>query len=579
MYNASAEFQTMALNETRELVIKATLQTTTDTYQLTAEDFEQGKFSVKDSCMSKGFELGTATARSCSLELNNRDGKWDNVTLDGATLTPYCGYILSTGTEFVPMGVFIIDEPGRPYSSLQLKATDRMILLDEPLQDVDIGWPATHRTLISAIAQHCNVPLAGSVLDLLSMEYIIPEPADLDKLTCRDAVGELALMACGFARFSRTGYLEIIQIKKPSYNAYKEAHVMPVGSRKNFKQLTDPIEITGVKYENTIWGSNEYAIEIKPLSLIDENNLENIVGYVANLVVGFQYVAYTADYYGNPALDSGDIVLHQTKDGREILSLITQHNYVHGGTCKMVAEGTSSAAVNYKSANERRMTLIASQATEPLQHNLNSYQQSTAILNDLVGRMLGVYRTEETLEDGSVKYWFHDQQSLEESQIIWGFNGVALTYSSDGGNTWSGIDAESDTVIAKVVSALQIRASQLIIDQGSDLANQLDEKANKTVIDELGITITENTTIDGEPLTYHMEQVLDGLASMESQITALEYGGGNMVRNPQLGDGSNPASDWWSYGNTYQEVEAKKITWGAVKAANKTWQDAKDGGI
>ena len=576
MYNASAEFQTMALNETRELVIKATLQTTTDTYQLTAEDFEQGKFSVKDSCMSKGFELGTATARSCSLELNNRDGKWDNVTLDGATLTPYCGYILSTGTEFVPMGVFIIDEPGRPYSSLQLKATDRMILLDEPLQDVDIGWPATHRTLISAIAQHCNVPLAGSVLDLLSMEYIIPEPADLDKLTCRDAVGELALMACGFARFSRTGYLEIIQIKKP---AHEEAHVMPVGSRKNFKQTSDPISITGMIYENLYWGEKDYPLEIKKLSLIDENNIDEILSNVFVVIDNYTYTAFTADYYGNPAIDSGDTVLHQTKDGKTILSIITKHNYVHGGTCKMVAEGTSSAAVNYKSANERRMTLIASQATEPLQHNLNSYQQSTAILNDLVGRMLGVYRTEETLEDGSVKYWFHDQQSLEESQIIWGFNGVALTYSSDGGNTWSGIDAESDTVIAKVVSALQIRASQLIIDQGSDLANQLDEKANKTVIDELGITITENTTIDGEPLTYHMEQVLDGLASMESQITALEYGGGNMVRNPQLGDGLNPASDWWADGNTYQEVEAKKITWGAVKAANKTWQDAKDGGI
>ena len=576
MYNASAEFQTMALNETRELVIKATLQTTTDTYQLTAEDFEQGKFSVKDSCMSKGFELGTATARSCSLELNNRDGKWDNVTLDGATLTPYCGYILSTGTEFVPMGVFIIDEPGRPYSSLQIKATDRMILLDEPLQDVDVGYPATHRSLISAISQHCNVPLAGSVLELPSMEYIIPKPEDLDKLTCRDAVGELALMAGGVARMSRTGYLEFIKVEKPTHEG---AHIMPVGSRMNFKQTSDPITITGMIYENLYWGEKDYPLEIKKLSLIDENNIDEILSNVFVVIDNYTYTAFTADYYGNPAIDSGDTVLHQTKDGKMILSIITKHDYVHGGTCKMTAEGSSKSAVNYKSANERRMTLIASQATEPLQHNLNSYQQSTAILNDLVGRMLGVYRTEETLEDGSVKYWFHDQQSLEESQIIWGFNGVALTYSSDGGNTWSGIDAESDTVIAKVVSALQIRASQLIIDQGSDLANQLDEKANKTAIDELGITITENTTIDGEPLTYHMEQVLDGLASMESQITALEYGGGNMVRNPQLGDGLNPASDWWADGNTYQEVEAKKITWGAVKAANKTWQNAKDGEI
>lgn len=46
-----------------------------------------------------------------------------------------------------------------------------------------------------------------------------------------------------------------------------------------------------------------------------------------------------------------------------------------------------------------RMALIASRATEPLQHNLNSCQQAKVVLNDLIGRMLGVYRTEEVLED------------------------------------------------------------------------------------------------------------------------------------------------------------------------------------
>ena len=116
-------------------------------------------------------------------------------------------------------------------------------------------------------------------------------------------------------------------------------------------------------------------------------------------------------------------------------------------------------------------------------------------------------------------------------------------------------------------------------DQGSDLANQLDEKANKTVIDEMGITITENTTIDGEPLTYHMEQVLDGLASMESQISALEQGGGNMVRNPTLGTGIDPDSHWWSDGNTWGEVKARKITWGTAKLAGNTWGDAKAGNL
>ena len=49
MYNASAEFMAMALNNTRELAVKATLQTANSTYNLEAKDFEQGKITIKDS--------------------------------------------------------------------------------------------------------------------------------------------------------------------------------------------------------------------------------------------------------------------------------------------------------------------------------------------------------------------------------------------------------------------------------------------------------------------------------------------------------------------------------------------------
>lgn len=460
MYNVSDEFKAIALNNTRELAIKGTLQTDTTTYELTAEDFEQGRVTFRESCMSKGFELGTATAKECTIELNNRDGSWDDVVLDGATLTIYCGYKLSSSTEYVPMGVFIVDQPGRPYSSLQIKATDRMILFDEPLTDVVIGYPTTQKALIQAICQHCNVPISGEILTLPSTNNIVPEPEDLDKLTCRDAIGEIALMAGGFARCNRNGYLEIVQIA-PLNDL--NAHTMPIGSRKNFKQLSDPITITGMKYDDLSWGDDTYPLEIKKLSLIDPDNINTILSNVFNQINGFTYTAYTADYFGNPAIDAGDTILHKTKDGKMILTFITKHDYKHGGNCKMQAEGTSKSAVNYKSANERRMTRIAAQAALPLEHNLNSYQQSTAVLNDLIGKMLGVYRTEEEFEDGSKKYWFHDKPTMAESQIIWGFNGVALVYSSDGGQSWSGIDAASDTVVAKIVSALQIRAEQIIL--------------------------------------------------------------------------------------------------------------------
>lgn len=100
---------------------------------------------------------------------------------------------------------------------------------------------------------------------------------------------------------------------------------------------------------------------------------------------------------------------------------------------------------------------------------------------------------------------------------------------------------------------------------------------NETNITSMGITITTNTVVDGLPVSHHVSGVLDDMQAMTNRMDAFEQGGGNMVRNPSLGQPDDPDSYWWSDGNTWIELKARGVTWNAVKMAGKTWNNAKEG--
>lgn len=445
MINTSAAFKAAIQANARQLALKATLKVGAQTYELTGSDFEGGSLSATTACMSKGFELGTAIAADLSFALNNRSGAWNDVPLDGATIWPYAGLKLAGGTtEYVPLGTFIIDQPGRPYASLQVKAADRMILLDRPFSEVTITYPATFLEILQAICLKCNVPLSTQALSAPNISTQVTE-APTGEYSCRDIVAEISLYAAGFARMSREGELEIVGLSKPeALTAYN----MPIGSRSSFTQTTDAITITGLKYGDQLWGTSDYTVTVDKLAL---NPSSSLLQYVFDQISSFTYVPYNAEYPGNPALEAGDPVLHTTRDGKTLLSLITKHKYKHGGRCSMTAEGKSASEVSYRSANERRLSQAAAQVKAEVEQDLTTYEQSSAQLADMLGLMMGTYRTVETDESGAETHYFHNLPALEDSDIIWKFNGQALGISNDGGLTWAtGITADSNLIVQQI---------------------------------------------------------------------------------------------------------------------------------
>ena len=399
MQNTSLAFKTAIASTYRQLSSKATLQTADATVnELGPSDIVGGSLSVQTDCFDEGVELGSTVAADCSITLNNTDGRWDNVDLDGATLWPYSGLVLpDTTTEYVGLGTFIIDDPGYPYLQVTISASDRMLLLDEPFAAVTRTFPAPNLPILQAIGTYCGVTLASSITSILNASYSVTT-RPTDDITCRDVVGMIAMMAAGYARMNRNGELEIVQFPALAVDnmidgngtdaytldglatdslydiggalftdvfGYQGATLdMEVGSRYSFKQIREPVTVSGIQYNGTdsttIYGADNYLVVVDNCPLI-QSGADAVIQSIYYAIVGFTYTGFTAEYPGNPGIDLGDVVRHITPDGKNIVSLIASHNFVHSKRSTMEATAKSSKEKRYKAS--MTALLAAAQST------------------------------------------------------------------------------------------------------------------------------------------------------------------------------------------------------------------------
>jgi len=519
MQNVSSDFKTAIKAPSRELKIRGLIETPDNSvYPLSMTDLAQGGFSYKASCMENDFSLGGATAASCTLVLTNYDKQWDDVDLEGGKLTVYCGVV--TGYEVpepdepeeempepepvpiiedVLMGTFIIDRQSRPYATITLSAADRLILLDKPLVDVPgVIYPTDARTLLNAMSGACNVPLDNSLLNIDTLDEISMSKPDYDGYTCRDALGEIALLCGGFARMTREGALEIVKLEAPDELT---AYPMAPTDRFSFRETTEPITLTGIMYQDTLIGDPGYVVSVDNLQMVSDTSALAFLQAVWDDLDGFTYTPCTADYTGNPAIDTGDAILHTTRDDKDVLTFVAKHTFTFGGRCSIDSYGKSASEQKYISANTRRLSGLVAGITHDFDKKLSSFEQASAQMSDLIGLMMGVYPTSDPQPDGSTIYYWHDQPTLEESLIIWRLDKNAFAVSSDGGTTWTGQTSDG-TVIARTVHALDIRAERVIMEDDSDAETILTQlRAGEIRIEEHlstgGVNLLENATYGG----------------------------------------------------------------------------------
>lgn len=321
------------------------------TFTITEADIIQGGLKIDRYCVTNSkIEVGSAVASELSLKLRNYDGKFNDVSFEGAVLNVKIGihaantselgkfilgksvlgfakglgnFILGTGrlgdysvdTEvyWVPCGLFIVDTPPRKLSTINISALDYMVLFDREVNASALSFPIHVDALIQKICSICNVTLATDVSVLPNHYFSIGGLPDTNqKLTYRQLLQWCAQLTGTCAFMDGSGRLVL--------KWYEQTGVTITASeRYSSDMLENDITITGFtcddgKGNTYLSGKADYTLDLSDCGFLT-NAYEGVLKELQAARGGFAYRPYSATIKSAPYLFPLDMIRYKDKDG------------------------------------------------------------------------------------------------------------------------------------------------------------------------------------------------------------------------------------------------------------------------
>jgi hypothetical protein len=503
MYPVSTDFQTAIKSTSRVFDIKIVIETAFESLSLTGADIDQGSVQLTTASTSGDkFELGSAVATDFSVTLLNTDGRFQWKQFNGGIITPWIGLQLpSQSFEYVPLGVFNIDDVSRTTTTITLTAADNMLLFDVPFSSVPISYPATALQILLTMCSTCGVTLKTT--SFLNSDISLSAAPDGNP-SCRDILEDIVEMACCFARCDRTGELELVWYNNPgcvveanidgstdsidggdfswynnksydggSFVAFNPAVILDSSNRYSLNADDDPITITGISYaakdQTYLLGSNNYALQISDNPFINTDP-ENILQSLSSLI-GFCFMPYTSDWQGNPALDCGDAIRQIDLNGNVYNTIVTNSTLKYRDVCNLAAKGASQVAQGYQGQMTKQVTQLLRQIDQK-QVQLTSLQQAIINATSLIAGALGGYIVNgDTLDNpkyhGNLFICDNVGNDAKHPDVtkavkVWRWNLGGFGYSSTGidGNFPTAITADG-SIVANILTAQIITGAMI----------------------------------------------------------------------------------------------------------------------
>lgn len=320
-------------------------------FTITDADIIQGGLKIDRYCVTNSkIEVGSAVASELSLKLRNYDGKFNDVSFEGAVLNVKIGihaantselgkfilgksvlgfakglgnFILGTGrlgdysvdTEvyWVPCGLFIVDTPPRKLSTISISALDYMVLFDREVNASALSFPIHVDALVQKICSICNVTLATDVSVLPNHYFSIGGLPDTNqKLTYRQLLQWCAQLTGTCAFMDGSGRLVL--------KWYEQTGVTITASeRYSSDMLENDITITGFtcddgKGNTYLSGTADYTLDLSDCGFLT-NAYEGVLKELQAARGGFAYRPYSATIKSAPYLFPLDMIRYKDKDG------------------------------------------------------------------------------------------------------------------------------------------------------------------------------------------------------------------------------------------------------------------------
>ncbi|AIY83125.1 kID repeat family protein [Clostridium baratii str. Sullivan] len=299
-------------------------------------DKEYNDDNIKDMNLSESvnpsdnFSLGSVVSNTFEINLIDID---TSVIFEDAIIKPYIGLELENKIEYIPLGVFTVDNVTIKDKKVKLECMDNMIKLERAYFS-EFKYPCNINEVLKEICKKANIK-CNSILPNYSID-------EIKGYSFRQAIGILATLSGCFARFNRVGELEIL-----SY-ADVGLRITPDTFLKFEKNDKDYIigKITAKKGDKTFSkGSNTEIIIDNPVIT------EEITNDIYNKFKDFTYRPYTLSWQGNPAVQAGDRVTIIDLDGKEYNTLIMEQKFTYNGGIKseLKASGKTESSDRFDS--------------------------------------------------------------------------------------------------------------------------------------------------------------------------------------------------------------------------------------
>lgn len=462
-------------------------------------------FEVNDSTSSNGtFTIGALIAGKLKIKLNNIYEDYSKYDFDKASVTAYVSKSFSDGTtEKLKIGEYRVSETSYDGSLITLTCLDNINNFNREY-DSNLSYPTTAYEVVRDACIKCDVPFTMARFD--NSDYVINEiPSDNQKLTYGQVIAYILQLSglwgkCGHDGELLIGWYDMSQFGSQNYNGgtfstkttpYSDGDSVDGGNftdyssgdsadggtftearnyhniytQKDLNVATDDVVITGVKVAvtskedktkdvNVLAGKEGYVVLISDNPFILADKAQTVASYIFKKIGGMRFRPLDATLLSNPLIESGDVALVTDRKQNTYSCFISNRTFTVGSGTKIScdAENASRNSAD-KFSNETKAVV---QARKVAQAQLSVYDKQMQLLTQLMSQSLGLFKTEQKQEDGSIIYIMHNKADLNSSNIQWKMTANGMAVSSDYGKTWNaGIDKDGNAIF-NIMSAIGI---------------------------------------------------------------------------------------------------------------------------
>lgn len=462
-------------------------------------------FEVNDSTSSNGtFTIGALIAGKLKIKLNNIYEDYSKYDFDKASVTAYFSKSFSDGTsEKLKIGEYRVSETSYDGSLITLTCLDNINNFNREY-DSNLSYPTTAYEVVRDACIKCDVPFAMARFD--NSDYVINEiPSDNQKLTYGQVIAYILQLSglwgkCGHDGELLIGWYDMSQFDSQGYDGgtfstkttpysdgnnvdggnftdYSSGDIADDGTftearnyhniytQKDLNVATDDVVITGVKVTvtskedkakdaNALAGKEGYVVSISDNPFISADKAQTVANYIFKKIGGMRFRPLDATLLSNPLIESGDVALVTDRKQNTYSCFISNRTFTVGSGTKIScdAENASRNSAD-KFSNETKAVV---QARKVAQAQLSVYDKQMQLLTQLMSQSLGLFKTEQVQEDGSIIYIMHNKADLNSSNIQWKMTANGMAVSSDYGKTWNaGVDKDGNAIF-NIMSAIGI---------------------------------------------------------------------------------------------------------------------------